>query len=577
MYRDPIQWKRIRDRVLKQGKSQRKVSRETGLSRATVAKMVAHKIPLTRKRRTHFRPTLGPHIFRIERLAAEAAQAIPKKKPSATEIFEHLRAAEDYFGSYSAVRDYVSLLWKTEPRNKNCLDLWEHARDTLTVANREDSISFLQAMSNGKTPSLSKTKLKAFMRATVLYAKKTSPSPIEPSAEDRARDWLHSIALGKTSRGQIVQDIGECDDLSALLKMVQSGNRIIRNRALSILASKKDISARATNRILGVDRRSCTKYLNLYKEHGADGLMFREPSSNRKFDSKPLKDSIFALLHEPPSNYDINRTTWKMVDFKEILSKNGYPACPEVIRNITKSAGYRWRKARVVLTSQDPEYRCKLQKIQSILSDLKPDEVFFSIDEFGPFAVKMKGGRSLVGPGEIPVIPQWQKSKGCLILTAALELSSNQVTHFYSKKKNTNEMIKLMDILVQKYADRKRLFLSWDAASWHIAKKLYEYIENHNRAYCDGGRPQVQTAPLPSGAQFLNVIESIFSGMARAIIHNSDYGSVEDAQSAIDRYFSTRNEKFIQNPRRAGKMIWGNERELAVFSPSNNCKDPHYR
>ncbi len=290
-----------------------------------------------------------------------------------------------------------------------------------------------------------------------------------------------------------------------------------------------------------------------------------------------MKDAIFALLHEPPSNYDINRTTWKMVDFKEIVAKNGYPACPEVIRNITKSAGYRWRKARVVLTSQDPEYRCKLQKIQSILSDLKPDEVFFSIDEFGPFAVKMKGGRSLVGPGEIPVIPQWQKSKGCLILTAALELSSNQVTHFYSKKKNTNEMIKLMDILVQKYADRKRLFLSWDAASWHIAKKLYEYIENHNRAYCDGGRPQVQTAPLPSGAQFLNVIESIFSGMARAIIHNSDYGSVEDAQSAIDRYFSTRNEKFIQKPRRAGKKIWGNERELAVFSPSNNCKDPHYR
>ena len=185
MYRDPIQWKRIRDRVLKQGKSQRKVSRETGLSRATVAKMVAHKIPPTRKRRTHFRPKLGPHIFRIERLAAEAAQAIPKKRPSATEIFEHLRAAEDYSGSYSAVRDYVSLLWKTEPRNKNCLDLWEHARDTLTVANREDSISFLQAMSNGKTPSLSKTKLKAFMRATALYAKKTSPSPIEPSAEDR--------------------------------------------------------------------------------------------------------------------------------------------------------------------------------------------------------------------------------------------------------------------------------------------------------------------------------------------------------------------------------------------------------
>jgi hypothetical protein len=32
--------------------------------------------------------------------------------------------------------------------------------------------------------------------------------------------------------------------------------------------------------------------------------------------------------------------------------------------------------------------------------------------------------------------------KGSLICTAALELSTNQVTHFYSKRKNTAEMIK---------------------------------------------------------------------------------------------------------------------------------------
>jgi hypothetical protein len=33
-----------------------------------------------------------------------------------------------------------------------------------------------------------------------------------------------------------------------------------------------------------------------------------------------------------------------------------------------------------------------------------------------------------------------------------------------------------------------------------------------------------------AGAQFLNVIESVFSGMARAIIHNSNYGSIDAAK-----------------------------------------------
>jgi hypothetical protein len=84
----------------------------------------------------------------------------------------------------------------------------------------------------------------------------------------------------------------------------------------------------------------------------------------------------------------------------------------------------------------------------------------------------------------------------------------------------------------------------------------------------------VKTAPLPAGAQFLNVIESVFSGMARGIIHNSDYDSVEAAKDAIDRYYAERNEYFQTHPKRAGHKIWGQERVQSEFHESNNCKDP---
>jgi hypothetical protein len=40
------------------------------------------------------------------------------------------------------------------------------------------------------------------------------------------------------------------------------------------------------------------------------------------------------------------------------------------------------------------------------------------------------------------------EEQGSLILTGALELSENQVTHFYSERKNTQEMLKLLDILL---------------------------------------------------------------------------------------------------------------------------------
>ena len=56
--------------------------------------------------------------------------------------------------------------------------------------------------------------------------------------------------------------------------------------------------------------------------------------------------------------------------------------------------------------------------------------------------MKTKSGRRLTPLGFQPTVPQWQKSRGFLIVTGAQELSRNQVTHFYSSKKNITEMIR---------------------------------------------------------------------------------------------------------------------------------------
>jgi hypothetical protein len=285
---------------------------------------------------------------------------------------------------------------------------------------------------------------------------------------------------------------------------------------------------------------------------------------------------VFALLHTPPSLHGFNRTTWRLRDLHAEMAELDMPITQRYISRIIKDAGYRYRKARKVLTSTDPEYREKLKAITDILSKLKPNEKFFSVNEFGPFAVKERGGRSLVPRGCIRTIPQRQKSKGRLIVTAALELSSNQITHFYSKKKNTSEMIKLLDVLVAKYSEAMRIYFSWDAASWHASKALYAHVGviNNSRTV---RVPQVELAPLPCCAQFLNVIESVFSGMAKAILHNSNYRSVAECKKAINRHFAERNRSFKVNPKPAGNKIWGRERVEARFSESNNCKDSRYR
>jgi hypothetical protein len=241
-----------------------------------------------------------------------------------------------------------------------------------------------------------------------------------------------------------------------------------------------------------------------------------------------------------------------------------------------RQEGVGFKKAKVLLTSPDPKFREKLDHVKNILSNLKASERFFSIDEYGPFSIKMKPGWSYTKLDHPKTVKQFQKSKGWAICTAAIELSTNQVTHFYSRKKDTGEMIKLIDILVTEYANEKKLYMSWDAASWHSSNKLKEHLQKINEIADrnQNSTPYVELTPLPSSAQFLNVIESVFSGLARAVMHNSDYHSVDECKAAITTYFAERNTYFRQHPKRAGKTIWGKELVKPIFSEANNCKDP---
>jgi transposase-like protein/transposase len=368
------------------------------------------------------------------------------------------------------------------------------------------------------------------------------------------------------------------DDRDLLLSHTTSTSRPRRCRAQIVLFHLCGMPKRLIAEFLGLYFRTVKKCLLRYTRKGVASL-FAPRAGVRKYADQRYKEMIFAILHSPPKDHGFNRTAWRRRDIHAAAARLGMPIGKNYIDRIIRDAGYRFLKARVVLTSNDPSYREKVDRITRILRRLKPTERFFSIDEYGPFAVKQQGGRRLVGPGEKPTVPQFQVPKGTLIATAALELSTNQVTHFYSTGKNTAEMVKLLDLLLGQYRACSKLYLSWDAASWHASKRfLARVAEVNGRKYRqEHGTPKVGLAPLPARAQFLNVIESVFNGLASAVIQNSDYASVDEAKAAIDGHFAERNAYFQANPRRAGGKIWGKERVPPVFKEGQNCKNPKYR
>jgi transposase len=520
MHRDPQQWAYVRRLILEEGASRKGVSRKTGLSRNTVRKMLA------------------------------SPQPPPRKVTSLNGAEERLLEAARFL----AVAERQSINPNTY--RHRTLHLWGRTRDLILNLNRARGAALLCEIAEVINGTTTPTELRG----------------------GTAREWLDRL-LREEMRIAGLGDLGSVEGLPLLMAQINTGTHRQRKKAAAVLAHKRGIPIRTIAASLPLSRLSVRKYIRVFAVGGPEALFAsRRRLGGRRAENEQVRKAVFALLHEPPSAIGINRTTWRMADLTQVLRERGTPVCAQVVREITRSAGWRWRKARKVLTSNDPEYREKVHHIRSVLAALQENEAFFSIDEFGPFSIRAQGGRTLVGPGEIPTVPQYQKSKGSLIMTAALELSRNQITHFYSPRKDTGEMLRMLTKLVREYKHKSRIYLSWDAASWHMSKMLHNHVAEHNEAITkgDAAGPVVALAPLPAGAQFLNVIESVFSGMARAIIANSNYGSIDEARAAIDRYVQERNEKFRCTPKRAGGTIWGREREPSQFSESNNCKDPLY-
>ena len=61
------------------------------------------------------------------------------------------------------------------------------------------------------------------------------------------------------------------------------------------------------------------------------------------------------------------------------------------------------------------------------------------------------------------------------------------------------------------------LYFSWIQLLWHKSKDVLEWVDMVNGGKETQAGPLVDS-PLPSNSQFLNVIESVFSGLAKAVI-----------------------------------------------------------
>jgi len=214
------------------------------------------------------------------------------------------------------------------------------------------------------------------------------------------------------------------EDEKTLREWKLSNKRDKWERAVALLDLHRGCNITTISKKIERSCRTIKKWHAIYIEKGIEYLEVRRTRviPEQTMDNIRLKkERIIKLIHESPFLHDINRTSWSLKTLAQTYKKEyGESISKTSISEYVRSERYTFKKARTVLTSPDPQYRTKLKKITNILSNLRPNEKFFSIDEFGPVAIKIRGGRTFSPNDQPRTIPQLQMSKGRLICTGAL-------------------------------------------------------------------------------------------------------------------------------------------------------------
>ena len=237
MYCDAQQWQHIRRRIMAKGTPKKQVSRETGISRQTINRMLAHEYPPGYQPRPRRYPKLGPYIHTIDRILHSTILFSTKADLTIRDIVGHLRREEGFAGSYDSVRNYI--------RQRSCDNeiAWERAYELIIRLPKSRALDFVRLLSRGNPPPFPSAQLQSFLREVTGPRK----APIRPNRERKRRadfEWMRQVLQKEINDDTLHRELDSIPDLSVLLQHLHNGRLLDRNRAMAALTTERSRARR---------------------------------------------------------------------------------------------------------------------------------------------------------------------------------------------------------------------------------------------------------------------------------------------------------------------------------------------
>ena len=329
-------------------------------------------------------------------------------------------------------------------------------------------------------------------------------------------------------------------------------------RAAILLDSLTGLSDQAIADKHRVNRNTVVLSINKCLQFGLDAALGELPRPG-----KPRvvpDDAIAWVLHcacQKPKDlgYSYELWTYKLLTnhIRKHCADAGHPALGKLSRSklhcILTQGEIRPHKVRYYVERRDPEFERKMAAVLHVYKEVQVINaglVNGTLPESGTISISFdeKPGIQALAPTapDRPPVPGQYPSHlrdyeyerlGTVSLLAGLDLHTGQVTEIVSDSHKSSDFIVFLQKLDAAYAAPLKIRLVLDNHSAHISKETKRYLATRPQRY--------EFVFTPTHGSWLNLVENMFSKMARTMLRAIRVASKQELIDRIHQYFEEVN------------------------------------
>ena len=316
----------------------------------------------------------------------------------------------------------------------------------------------------------------------------------------------------------------------------QLSNAVNSRHAQIILLSHGGVCNREVAEKLGLSTVWVRELIHRFNHGGVDAILWYpclcNQGSPRKFFNE-VREQIAETALSPPQQL-IGMAVWSLAKLREYLVEHKTVASISIewLRQILRKYCIRWRHAKTWKESTDPDFKAKYKKLRKILKKRPLGGVRIAVDEFGPLNIQPHLGKHYAEIGHVDrQRATYKRTQGVRHFFGAYHLERDQLVGRFEDKKNSSTFLSFLRWLRRKYRRGGTLHIIMDNIGFHLTDEIVEYAATHD----------IRFYLTPTGASWLNPIESHFTALRKFALDDTDYRSHPEQEAAIFSYLKWRN------------------------------------